>query len=131
MRAIRVQYHYNTSNCERSMKLGTNVYQHILNFFWESHAHMSRDCWCQHFLGKFFFLQNPKHYIPLERYFVLILKKVYFISKKIIQSKVIAILRSNDNVIKNFWKTLLLMIKIYIYHWKDILFRILKKVYFI
>ena len=24
--AIRVQYHYNTSSCERSMKLGTNVY---------------------------------------------------------------------------------------------------------
>ena len=33
VRAITVQYHYNTSNCERSMKLGTNVYQHILNFF--------------------------------------------------------------------------------------------------
>ena len=35
VRAIRVQYHYNTSNCERSIKLGTNVYQHILHFFRE------------------------------------------------------------------------------------------------
>ena len=35
VRPIRAQYHYNTSNCERSMKLGTDVYQHILNFFWE------------------------------------------------------------------------------------------------
>ena len=26
VRAVRVNYHYNTSNCERSMKLGTNIY---------------------------------------------------------------------------------------------------------
>ena len=33
VRAIRVQYHYNTSNCEKSMKLDANLYQHILIFF--------------------------------------------------------------------------------------------------
>ena len=68
-------------------------------FFWESHAHMLRDFWHQHFLVKSFFLQNPKYYIPLERYFCADSKEVLPYIKKIIPSKVTAILRPHDDVI--------------------------------
>ena len=60
---------------------------------------MSRDCWRQHFLGKIFFLQNPKYYIPLERYFCADSKEGLPHIKKIILSKVIAILRPHDDII--------------------------------
>ena len=63
-------------------------------------------------MAKVFFLQNPKYYIPLERYFCDF--------KKIIPSKFIANLRPHDDVIKNFRKILLLMMLENIYHWKDI-----------
>ena len=68
-------------------------------FFWESHAHMSRECWRQHFLGKNFFLQNPKYHIPLERYFNADSKNGLPHIKKIISSKVTAILRRHNDVI--------------------------------
>ena len=110
VRAIRVQYHYNTSNCERSMKLATNVFQHILNFFERlSHSHMSRECSRQHFLG-IFFMQNPKYYMSIERYFCVDSKEGLPHIKKIIPSIAIAILRPNDDAIKKFRKILLLLI---------------------
>ena len=51
------------------MKVGRNVYQHILNIFFERATpiyHVTADV--SIFLVKTFFLQNPKYYIPLETY---------------------------------------------------------------
>ena len=69
-------------------------------FLREKHAHMSRDYWRQHFLGKICFSPKPKVlYILLERYFRADSKKVLPYIKKIILSKVTAILRPHDDII--------------------------------
>ena len=59
---------------------------------------MLRDCWRQHFLGNFFSFQNPKYYIPLERYFCADSEKGLPHIKKIVLSKFIAILRPHDDI---------------------------------
>ena len=82
------------------MKVGRNVYQHILNIFFERAMpiyHVTADV--SIFQVKSFFLQNPKYYIPLETYLNADSKNGLPHIKKIIRSKVVAILRPNDDAI--------------------------------
>ena len=93
------------------MKLGTIVYQHILNIFFERATPICHvTAAVTFFRQKKFFFQSPKYYIPLERYFRADSKEGLPHIKKIISSKVMAILRPNDDVIKSFRKILLLML---------------------